>query len=77
MDSEKLISLGSRILFYLSVLLLFIAVVERLTNIAGYTFLRQTYTPGRLLEFAAVFMIFVIVILLRQIREELKHPKTN
>ena len=78
MDTEKLISLGSRILFSLSVLLLFIAIVERLTNIAGYTFLRQTqYTSGRLLEFAAVFLIFVIAMLLRQIREELKHPKKN
>jgi hypothetical protein len=38
----------------------------------GYTILQQTYKPGRLLEFAAIFLIFVIALLLRQVRDALK-----
>ena len=76
MNLEKLISIGSRVLFSLSVILLVTAVAERFANLIGYTILRQTpYTPWRLLEFAAIFLIFVIAILLRQIREELRQPK--
>ena len=76
MNLEKIISLGSRVLFSLSLVLLFIAVAERIANFIGYTILRQTpYTPWRLLEFAAIFLIFVIAILLRQIREELRQSK--
>ena len=78
MNLEKMISIGSRILFSLSLIFLVVAVGERITNLIGYTFLRQTtYTPWRLLEFAAIFLIFVIAILLRQIREELRQPKKN
>ena len=76
MNLEKIISIGSRLLFSLSLVLLVIAVAERRANVAGYTLFRQTpYSPWRLLEFAAIFLIFVIAILLRQIREELKEQK--
>lgn len=33
------------------------------------------YWPGRLLEFAALSLVAVIAVLLRQIREELRRPK--
>jgi hypothetical protein len=73
MTLERFNSLVSRVLFFAAFLLLAIAVGERLANLLGYTFLRQTsYAAGRLLEFAAIFLIFVIALLLRQIREELK-----
>ncbi len=78
MKLEKLIGIGARILFFVSAILLFIAVAERFTNLAGYTFLQQTpYSSARLLEFAAIFLLFVIAVLLRQIREELRESKTN
>lgn len=76
MKLENWLSIGSRIIFFVSLILLFVSVVERLVNIAGYSFLQQTpYSSWRLLEFAAIFLIFVITILLRQIREELRQTK--
>jgi len=78
MNLEKITSIGFRILFSLSLIFLFVAVAERFANFIGYTFLQQTpYSPWRLLEFAAICLIFVIAILLRQIREELVQPKKN
>jgi hypothetical protein len=37
--------------------------------------IRGTYTAGRLFELATLLVIFVIALLLRQIREELKRNK--
>ncbi|HRR40046.1 MAG TPA: hypothetical protein P5244_02320 [Syntrophales bacterium] len=75
MNSEKMMSLGARIFFSLSFICLFIAVFERLANLAGYSILYPYYYPWRLLEFAAIFLLFTIAIVLRQIREELKQQK--
>ena len=78
MNLEKLNSTVSRIFFFGSFLLLAIAVLEFVVNLFGYTFLRvSSYTPGRLLQFAAISLIFVIALLLRQVREELKKTKTH
>ena len=72
MGSDKWMSMLSRVLFLASLLLLAIAVLERLVNYFGYTILLGGYTSGRMLEFAAIFLLFVITILLRQTREELR-----
>ncbi len=73
MTLDKFNSWVSRILFFAAFLLLAIAIGERLANLMGYTILRQTsFAAGRLLEFAAIFLVFVIALLLRQIRKELK-----
>ena len=57
-----------RVLFAGAFLLAAIAVLERLANAAGYTFLGATYGPSRLLELASVALLFVIALLLREIR---------
>ncbi len=76
MDFDKITSICCRVLFYISLIFLLIALGEKVSNMAGYTFLQQTtYSPWRLLEFAAIFLLFVIAIVLRQIREELKQSK--
>jgi len=72
MDSDRGLSLLSRVLFFTSFVLLAVAVVERLVNYFGYTILGSSYTPGRMLEFAGIMLLFVITILLRQAREELR-----
>ncbi len=72
MASERGFSFLSRLFFLASFALLAIAVVERLVNYFGYTILGSGYTPGRMLEFAAIMLLFVITILLRQAREELR-----
>lgn len=76
MDLQRVTSLVSRVFFVGSFALLALAVLEKIANFLGYTFLGATgYVSSRLLEFAVILLIFVIAILLRQIREELKTRK--
>jgi hypothetical protein len=78
MALEKLISIASRALFWGAFILLIVAVGEKIVNLLGYTILQQTrYTSWRLLEFAALSLIFVIAVSLREIREELKKTKAT
>lgn len=65
-------SLVSRIFFFISFLLIAIAIVDRFLNFYGYTILMGGYTAGRMLEFAGIMLTVVIALLLRQIREEIK-----
>lgn len=72
----KLTSLFSRILFIGALVLAFLAVWEKLANIFGYTILR-IYTPGRLLEFAAIAVLFVIALQLREVKGYLLEKDTG
>lgn len=72
MSLDTLNSLASRASFFVAFVCLGFAVLEWVVNIFGYTILRGTYSAGRMLEFAAVFMVFVMTLLLRQLREELR-----
>ena len=70
MKTATLESLFNR-LFFLGALALFVvAVLEKLANLAGYTITGLSYTPGRLFEFAAIMLLFVITLLLREIRDK-------
>lgn len=64
-------SIMSRVFFFAAFLLLAVAVFERLINYFGFTILGSSYTPGRMLEFAGIMLLFVIALLLRQTREGL------
>lgn len=68
---DKLTSIISRIFFTVASLLLLIAIIDWVLRLFGWTFSWIRYQPGRLLEFAAFIMTFVIVLLLRQIREKM------
>ena len=65
-------SVMSRMFFFAAFLLLAIAVLERLVNYFGFTILGSGYSAGRMLEFAGIMLLFVIALLLRQTREELR-----
>ena len=71
---DKLTSILSRLFFAVAFALLLIAVLDRVLNIFGWYLTWTHYRAGRLFEFSAMLMIFVIVLLLRQIRERLKKP---
>ncbi|NJD18274.1 MAG: hypothetical protein FIA95_03195 [Gemmatimonadetes bacterium] len=74
MDAEKLRHYGSRTFFIVAVVLFTVAVVE--WGLAAMNvFQPRSYMPGRLVEFAAMFLIPVITVLLRQIRDELRAGK--
>ena len=67
--SEKLISLCCRAFFSVSFVLLALSIVESLARRMGYTILRHTFEPARLLEYAVILLVFVVAMLLRQIRD--------
>jgi preprotein translocase subunit SecY len=71
MSLEKLMSMMSRLFFLGAFVLLGLSVIERIANAAGYTILRL-YQGSRLLEFAAVLLVFVIAIQQREMKQELK-----
>lgn len=75
MNRNALYRFFARTLFFVAFLTLFIAFVEYFANILGLTIFREAYTPGRLVELAGALLLFVITILLRQIRDMLR--KTN
>ena len=62
----------SRLMFAGAFALIALAVFEAIVNFFDYTILRGAYTPGRLLEFSVVLMVFVMALLLRQVRDELR-----
>ena len=75
MDTAKLNSLVCRLFFGAALLLFAISVLEKVASLMGSTILGGTYTAGRLFEFSALLVTFVIALLLREIREELKKSK--
>ena len=75
MDLERIGSLVSRTAFFGAFALAALAAFEYVVQFFGYTVLRGTYKPGRLLEFAAILLIFVIALLLRSVREELRSSR--
>ena len=75
MDIAKLNSLVCRLFFSAALVLLAISVLEKAASLIGYTILRGSYTAGRVFELSTLLVIFVIALLLRQIREEMKKNK--
>ena len=61
-----------RFFIFVALALVALAVIESIAGATGYTFLRETYRPGRLIEFAAMSAVIASALLLRQIREELR-----
>jgi hypothetical protein len=74
MDVEKWSSVGSRLCFTAALVLFTVAIVAYFFALFRVQLLFG-YVPGRLVEFAAMFLIPVITVLLRQIREELRKQK--
>ncbi|MBC8423027.1 hypothetical protein H8E07_02790 [bacterium] len=71
MKIETWMSTFSRIMFVVAMLFFALAVVEKLANLNGQTLSFLTYEPGRLLEFSAIMLLFVVTVTLRRIRKEL------
>ena len=72
MNTTKIYSVVCRIFFATAFLLFALSVLDKLLTLAGNNLLGGLYTAGRLFEFATLLMIFVIALLLREIREALK-----
>jgi hypothetical protein len=72
---NQLSEVAGRVLFVLALALVGLAAWEKLANLFGrhLTFLGE-YLPSRLLEYAAVSLLFVIALQLREIKHLLR-PK--
>lgn len=64
-----------RVFFWGAFIMAGLAVVEKVFNLAGYTLLRAHYTSWRLLEFAAIALIFLIVLQLKELNAILSGNK--
>lgn len=68
---KTLESIVRRLFFYGAFVLVALAVFEKFANILGYTLFRGVLVPSRLLEFAAIGLLFAIAMQLHQIRMSL------
>jgi hypothetical protein len=76
MNLEKLMSMMSRLFFLAAFVLLGLGLTEGVANATGYTIIQPfEYRAGRLLEFAAILLFFVITMQLREMKEELRSRK--
>jgi hypothetical protein len=76
MNFDKVIHAVSRLLLLGALALVVLATLEGVANFLGYTITRGAYSGGRLLEFAGVLLTFVMVTILREVRDELRNrPK--
>ena len=66
---DKLSHYFCRGLFGIAVALFVLAILDRVLRSMGWTLSFVTYDPGRLLELSALFAVFVMALLLRQIRD--------
>ena len=69
MNMTMIYHLFARLLFFLALGVLSVAMIEIFLNFLDYTILRGIYNPGRLIELSAALLVFVIAVLLRQIRD--------
>ena len=62
----------ARSVFLIALATIAVAFLEWCAHFLGASLIGNMYTPGRLIELSAMLLVFVIVILLRQIRDELR-----
>ena len=70
--SDQLTSLISRVFFGIAFVLIGLAAFDWVIRLFGWTIAWVGYNPGRILEVAALLMIFVIALQLRAIHQDLK-----
>ncbi len=74
MNFESVYEYVARTLFIIASAAIAVAFLERIAHVFGFSIIGEIYGggPGRLLQLAATLLVFVIAVLLRQIRDELR-----
>jgi hypothetical protein len=72
MNFESIYEYVARTLFIIASAVIAVAFLERIGEFFGFSILGEMYQAGRLLELAATLLVFVIAVLLRQVRDELR-----
>jgi len=62
----------ARSVFIIATATIMLAFAEGFVQLFGSSLIGHIYSAGRLLELAATLLVFVMVMLLRQIRDELR-----
>jgi hypothetical protein len=62
----------ARTLFIMASVAIAVAFLEWIGDFVGFSLIGDMYTAGRLIELAAALLVFVVAVLLRQIRDELR-----
>ena len=62
----------ARTLFIIASIAIAVAFLEWIGDFVGFSLIGEMYTAGRLVELAAALLVFVVAVLLRQIRDELR-----
>ncbi len=77
MNIDNLYKIFARSLFFFALAILIVGLIEVAASSLGFTVLRGAYTGGRLVELSAALVVFVIAVLLRQIRDAFRNPGSN
>ncbi len=72
MNFDSVYQYVARTLFIIASATIAVAFLERIGEFFGFSILGEMYEAGRLLELAATLLVFVIAVLLRQVRDELR-----
>ncbi len=72
MENEKLMSMLSRLFFVGALAALGFAIVEKGLNMIGQNFPGIDVDPAQVLSWTSPLLLFVIAIVLRQMREEMR-----
>ncbi len=72
---DKFLNQVVRYLFLSAFLVFLIGMWGRIMELFGWKYSFPFYSPGRLIEFSGILIIFVIALLLRQIRNEQRLKK--
>ena len=67
----------SRIIFIIASLGIVVGFLEWIGGFIGFSVTGGVYSAGRLLELSAALLVFVIAVLLRQIRDELRAGQSS
>ncbi len=73
MKVEQMRELLRRLFMLGALVLLALAVVEKIANLAGQTMIRATFLPSDLATYATTLAVFAIAFLLWGIRSELRN----
>jgi hypothetical protein len=72
MNLEFVYNHFARSLFIIASVAIAVAFLEWIGAFVGFSLIGEMYTAGRLVELAAALLVFVVAVLLRQIRDELR-----
>ena len=77
MNIDFIYKIFARSLFFFALAVLALGFIELVSDLFGPSVLSGGYTAGRMIEVSAALVVFVIAVLLRQIRDALTSQGGN